>query len=143
MDVKLISSDNKVFNVSKEIGRKSELIKNIIEDLDQDIEIPLQQVKSDTLEKVLEYCTHYKDTPFIENKDLENIDEWDKSYINVDQETLNDIILAANFMNIPDLLELSCKTVANQLKNKSLDEIRDFFGMPENKETENKETENK
>lgn len=143
MDVKLISSDNKVFNVSKEIGRKSELIKNIIEDLDQDIEIPLQQVKSDTLEKVLEYCTHYKDTSFIENKDLENINEWDKSYINVDQETLNDIILAANFMNIPDLLELSCKTVANQLKNKSLDEIREFFGMPENKETENKETENK
>lgn len=140
MTIKLISSDNKIFNVSKEIICKSGLIKNIIDDLSHgiDIEIPLKQVKSDILEKALEYCIHYKDTKFIENKDLCNIDEWDKSYINVDQKTLNDIILAANFMNIPDLLELGCKTIANQLKNKSLDEIRDFFNISVNNKTENK-----
>ena len=39
-------------------------------------------------------------------KSSDDIDEWDKEFINVDQGTLFEIILAANYMDIQGLLDL-------------------------------------
>ena len=36
---------------------------------------------------------------------------WDKKYVEVEDEVLLDLILAANFLDIQDLLDLTCKTV--------------------------------
>ncbi|PPD83805.1 hypothetical protein GOBAR_DD19275 [Gossypium barbadense] len=47
----------------------------------------------------------------------------------VDQSTLFDLILAANFMNINSLMDLTCKTVANMMKGKTTKEIRGTFNI--------------
>ena len=57
-------------------------------------------------------------------KSSEDIEEWDREFINVDQGTLFEIILAANYMDMQGLLDLGCKTVANMIKGKSVEEIR-------------------
>lgn len=68
---------------------------------------------------VIEYATHHKgDAPpppedEVKAKSSEDIEEWDKEFINVDQGTLFEIILAANYLDIQGLLDLGCKTVAN------------------------------
>lgn len=38
-------------------------------------------------------------------------DSWDKKYVEVEDEVLFHLILAANFLDIKDLLDLTCKTV--------------------------------
>ena len=49
-------------------------------------------------------------------KTSEEITDWDREYINVDQGTLFEIILAANYLDLKGLLDLGCKTVANMIK---------------------------
>lgn len=38
-------------------------------------------------------------------------ESWDKKYVEVEDEVLFHLILAANFLDIKDLLDLTCKTV--------------------------------
>ncbi|MCI92688.1 SKP1-like protein 1A-like, partial [Trifolium medium] len=52
---------------------------------------------------------------------------WDADFINVDQATLFELILAANYLNIRSLLELTCQTAADMIKDKTVEEIRQIF----------------
>ena len=44
--------------------------------------------------------------------------------MDVDQELLFELILAANYMDIKPLLDLTCATVASMIKGKTPEEIR-------------------
>jgi S-phase kinase-associated protein 1 len=54
---------------------------------------------------------------------------WDAEFVKVDQATLFDLILAANYLNIKGLLDLTCQTVANMIKGKTPEEIRRTFNI--------------
>ncbi|KAF7298037.1 FAD-binding protein [Mycena chlorophos] len=58
-----------------------------------------------------------------------DISEWDQKFITVDQEMLFEIILAANYLDIKQLLDVGCKTVANMIKGKTPEEIRKLFNI--------------
>jgi hypothetical protein len=48
--------------------------------------------------KVIEWCTHHRDDPMTQDdqeRRTTDIDEWDQKYMEVDQETLFDIIMAS------------------------------------------------
>ena len=87
-------------------------------------EIPLPDVKSLVLRKVLEFCHHHVDAPLPKiDKPLKSgelsecgVPEWDCAYVNVEQELLFEMILAANFLDIRDLLDLTCAKVASMIK---------------------------
>ena len=51
------------------------------------------------------------------------------SFINLEQDVLFELILAANYLDIKSLLELSCAKTASLIKNKTIEEIRKFFGI--------------
>jgi len=57
------------------------------------------------------------------------ISEWDKTFMKVEQHVLFEIILAANYMDIKSLLDLGCQTVANMIKGRSPEEIRETFNI--------------
>ena len=40
---------------------------------------------------------------------------WAKDFVKVDDETLFNLILAANYLDIKSLLDLTCKTVADEI----------------------------
>ena len=99
-------------------------------------EIPLPNVRSDILIKVIEFCTHYKAEPMNEiEKPLktgnmsEIVQKWYSDFISMDQATLFEIILAANYMNIQPLLDLTCAAVAGLIKGKTPEEIRKAFNI--------------
>jgi|EP00029_Vermamoeba_vermiformis_P006309 S-phase kinase-associated protein 1 len=152
--VKLESSDKKEFVVPVEVASQSVTIKNMLEDLgsDNDAPIPLPNVSAKILEKVITYCKYHHEHPTPqseEKKDEKRTDDiipWDREFCQVDQATLFELILAANFLDIKPLLDLTCKTVANMIKGKTPEEIRKTFNIkndftPEEEEQVRKENE--
>jgi len=152
--IKLQSSDDQEFSVEKKVAEMSVTIKNMLEDLEGASEnpIPLPNVTGKILGKVIEYCKYHQEHPTVvaeEKKDekrTDDISEWDQKFCQVDQATLFELILAANYLDIKPLLDLTCKTVANMIKGKTPEEIRRTFNIkndftPEEEEQVRKENE--
>jgi S-phase kinase-associated protein 1 len=59
----------------------------------------------------------------------EVVQEWYSNFVAIDQETLFELILAANYMDIKPLLDLTCATVASMIKGKTPEEIRKQFNI--------------
>uniref|UniRef100_A0A1J3H0A1 SKP1-like protein n=2 Tax=Noccaea caerulescens TaxID=107243 RepID=A0A1J3H0A1_NOCCA len=140
-------SDGKSFEIGEAVARKSKLIADMI-DSGCDGPIPLQNVKGKTLEKVIEYCKRHVVEFGPSDEDDEEAAEklaiWDAEFIKVDEETIFHLILAANYLNIEGLLSLTCKTVADYIKDKTPEEVRQIFGIendytPEEEEAVRKE----
>eukprot|EP01121_Diplochlamys_sp_Union-15-3_P006880 TRINITY_DN17427_c0_g1_i1.p1 TRINITY_DN17427_c0_g1~~TRINITY_DN17427_c0_g1_i1.p1 ORF type:complete len:169 (+),score=31.79 TRINITY_DN17427_c0_g1_i1:3-509(+) len=154
--VKLQPSDasDTPIEVPIEVANMSVTIKNMLEDLgsSSDVPIPLHNVTQKILNKVVEYCKHACEHPTPKTEDKkddkksDDISPWDKEFCNVDQATLFELILAANYLDIKPLLDLTCKTVANMIKGKTPEEIRKTFNIkndftPEEEEKVRKENE--
>jgi len=136
-EIKLLSSDQATITVEKSVAERSILIKNMLEDVGEVTEaIPIPNVNENVLKKVIEWCEHNKGDPPAQadddsdsRKKSSDIDEWDQKFMQVDQEMLFEIILAANYLDIKPLLDVGCKTVANMIKGKSPEEIRKTFNI--------------
>ena len=134
--VKLICSDGEQVDIDIDVAGQSVLIKGLIDDSGTDESIPLANVKRPILEKVITFCQHLKENaaPEIE-KPLKSVDmasvvdPWYAQYIDLEQEILFELIMAANYLDIKSLLELACAKVASLIKNKSIQEIRKFFNI--------------
>nr|3L2O_A Chain A, S-phase kinase-associated protein 1 [Homo sapiens]5VZT_A Chain A, S-phase kinase-associated protein 1 [Homo sapiens]5VZT_C Chain C, S-phase kinase-associated protein 1 [Homo sapiens]5VZU_A Chain A, S-phase kinase-associated protein 1 [Homo sapiens]5VZU_C Chain C, S-phase kinase-associated protein 1 [Homo sapiens] len=124
--IKLQSSDGEIFEVDVEIAKQSVTIKTMLEDLGMD-PVPLPNVNAAILKKVIQWCTHHKDDPGGSGTD--DIPVWDQEFLKVDQGTLFELILAANYLDIKGLLDVTCKTVANMIKGKTPEEIRKTFNI--------------
>jgi S-phase kinase-associated protein 1 len=131
--VKLKSSDDEMFEVDEAVAFESQAVKNMIEDTGMDHPIPLPNVSSKILAKVIEYCKYHVDNQKAgDDKPATSEDEikaWDLDFVKVDQATLFDLILAANYLNIKNLLDLTCQTVADMIKGKTPEEIRKTFNI--------------
>merc|ERR1712121_190071 len=137
--MKLQSSDGEMFEVDVEIAKQSVTIKTMLEDLGMDEEegesVPLPNVNAAILKKVIQWCTYHKDDPPLPDDDdnkekrTDDISSWDADFLKVDQGTLFELILAANYLDIKGLLDVTCKTVANMIKGKSPEEIRKTFNI--------------
>jgi S-phase kinase-associated protein 1 len=135
--VHLVSKEGESFEISLENAKMSELVKIMIdEEEDEDVaqEIPLPNVRSAILAKVIEFMQHHKIEPMTDitkpiksNNMSEVVQEWYANFVKVDQEVLFELILAANFMDIKPLLDLTCATIASMVKGKTPEEIHDTF----------------
>ena len=124
--------------VARNVAEMSVLIKEMLAD-DEDEEspeIPLPNVQKDILDKVIEFCTHHVNDPMPEiekplksNNMADVVPEWDATFIDMEQSTLFAIILAANYLDLPALLDLSCAKVASMIKGKTPEEIRKTFNI--------------
>ncbi|CAL9197743.1 unnamed protein product, partial [Musa hybrid cultivar] len=155
--ITLRSSDGEVFEVEEAVAMESQTIKHMIEDDCADNGIPLPNVTSKILAKVVEYCKKHvdaaarssssDDAPSVTEDDLKT---WDADFVKVDQATLFDLILipfnillcfsifcpkiffvliTSNYLNIKGLLDLTCQTVADMIKGKTPEEIRKTFNI--------------
>ena len=134
--LKLVSAEGTTYEVEESVACKSQLIKNMVEDAGTAEEIPLPNVKSEILEKVIDYCRHYKDSsPQEIEKPLKSamlqdvVQAWDANFVELEQEVLFELILAANYLDIKSLLDLTCAKVASMLKGKTAEEIRRQFNI--------------
>lgn len=137
-NIKLQSCDNEIFSIDIEIAKCSSTIKTMVEDLgldeaDEEV-VPLPNVNAAILRKVIQWATYHKDDPPItedeeKEKRTDDISNWDVEFLKLDQGTLFELILAANYLDIKGLLDVTCKTVANMIKGKTPEEIRKTFNI--------------
>merc|ERR1712166_1069522 len=151
-EVVLTSKDNIEHKVKFGIAMASETIKALSsfpeeeEDREDwevpDAPIPLPPVEGAILAKVIEYCAYHKEHA---DEKEDAVEAWDKAFAAVDDDTLSSLILAANYLDIKPLLDLTCKTVADYIKQcKTPQEIRRRFNIkndftPEEEEEVRKE----
>ena len=149
--ITLTSHDGLDVKLPKQAALMSETVRNLMEDAGDENPIPLPNVNGNILIKVVEYCVYHAENPTPSNmekgeKRTDDIIPWDLDYMQLDKDTLFQLILAANYMDIKPLLDLGCQTVANMIKGKTPKEIRHTFGItgdftPEEEEQVRKENE--
>ena len=141
--ITLKSSDVQSFQIGTKAASRSKLINDILKDYQDESDFPLPEVDGKTLKKIIEYLEHYKDSepkeipkPLKDSK-LENvIEKWDADYIlPIPKEDCVSIINAANYMDIPSLLQLACAKIAASMMDLPVEEIQKEFGI-ENDMTE-------
>ncbi|XP_022845505.1 SKP1-like protein 1A [Olea europaea var. sylvestris] len=120
----LKSSDGEIFELEETAALESQVFKNMIEDGCADTCIPLPNVTSEILAKIIEYCKRH-----VEAACLEDLKKFDAEFVKVDQRTLVNLIMASNYLNIKSLLDLTCQTMADMIKGKTPEEIRKIFGI--------------
>ena len=129
-----MSKEGDTFDVPIEIAKLSTLVSETLgsdettenDDADSEeeaIEIPLPNVRTQVLAKVIEYCTHFNSepmtpitTPLKSTRIEEIVQEWYADFVDVDQIMLFELVTAANFMDIKALLDLTCLAVSVLIK---------------------------
>lgn len=127
-----MSKEGDTFDVPIEIAKLSNLVITTLggdddndnaENNEEAIEIPLPNVRTQVLAKVIEYCTHFHTepmtpitTPLKSTKIDEIVQEWYADFVDIDQIMLFELVTAANFMDIKALLDLTCLAVSVLIK---------------------------
>jgi len=135
-DLLLKSQEGEGFSIPKKVAIMSELVKTMAEGDKEESTIPLPNVKSNVLQKVIQYMEyHHHSQPKEIEKPLKSanmsevVSQWDAEFVEVDQEMLFELILAANYMDIKPLLDLTCAKVASMIKGKTPEQIRKTFNI--------------
>ena len=138
--IQLVSKDGDSFTVNRDNACISELVKTMINEDDITIiqEIPLPNVSTKVLVKVIEFVNYYSEEKMTTiDKPLKSttgnmcdiVQEWYAKFVEIDPELLFDLISAANYLNVEPLLALTCATIANAIRTKTPDEVRTAFNI--------------
>ena len=135
--VRLITKEGTSHDVDRDlIVKYSVFVKGQIDDNPEE-PVVLPEIADPTLGKVLEFLGHLKDgnpAPDIEkplrSNDMKDVTtEWFADFIDHDDNTVQDIILAANFLDIKELLTLSCAKLGSVIRGMSIQEFRKRFDI--------------
>ncbi len=134
--VYLISKENESFIISKEVSKLSQLLNTIIEKDQKETQITLNLISSQSLQKIVEFMNYYSNNPFIDierpiksNNLKDFVSEWYVDFLNVNNDTLFELINFSNYLDIKPLLDLTCAKVATMVKGKSNEEIINTFNI--------------
>ncbi|XP_078182437.1 uncharacterized protein LOC144576062 [Carex rostrata] len=135
--IKLKSNDGKEFEVSETVAQQSQTICRLIEEASSENSIPLVNVTALILEKVIKYCTKHVDTVDASKTEKTGKD-WDKQFVNdIDKAAmLFDLIMAANYLNVDGLLDVTCQKMADNVMGKSTEKIRQAFNIKDDDQKE-------
>jgi S-phase kinase-associated protein 1 len=125
--VKLVSADKEVFDVSRDVAELSKTLVNILEDLDSDGPVPLPNVDSATLGLILAASKRRVDA----GDNPAAFESWfAEEFVNtLTQEQVFNLVLGSNYLSNKTVLDASCTYVASLIKGKTPDEIRATFNI--------------
>ncbi|XP_052874834.1 SKP1-like protein 1A [Gossypium arboreum] len=144
--ITLLTADEEEFVVDEAIAMEFGTVKTYYEDNPDscDEAIPLPNVTSKYLAKVIEYYkwhVEHRARKAPKPEEDEEAKAFDEALFNtLDNEGMKQMIMAANYLDAKDLLEMLTQAVADRIKNKSVEYVRKVFGI-ENDYTPEEEAE--
>ena len=145
--IKIKSNDGAVFELSSKAASRSGLLNGIIKDYPEDNEFSVN-VNGKTLEKVKDYLTYYQDKepqiitkPLKSKKFEECANEWDAKFLDVNNDAILSLVLAANYLDIKPLFELTSAKIACCIRGTTTENIRKDFGINDLNEQEKQQIE--
>lgn len=156
--IRLLCGDDVVVETSQAVARKCMVLRNMLDDVISDgacRDIPLPNVRSDVLKRVLAFCEYHlhddDDEPRTESllKDTKGYDDddpsvWDEVFCDFRQQAGTDgdeaeiqrradqihydLLNAANCLDVPRLVQLLCKRLAGEIPD-TVEGIRKRFGI--------------
>ncbi|KAL0293552.1 UNVERIFIED_CONTAM: SKP1-like protein 1 [Sesamum radiatum] len=118
------TSDDQEFEVPESAAVLSVTIKHILEDGCELRKIPLPVVDGRTLTRIIGYLTKHSDGG-VSEEEKRNFDE--EFVARAEMSVLFDVVLAANYLDIKDLMDLVCQEIADRMQNKSVKWVRKTF----------------
>jgi S-phase kinase-associated protein 1 len=144
----LISSDQKRFTIPVHIAQQSIVLASLFEEIYEDgvlpsemSTIPLPTIKSSILDRIIRFLMHHEEAEFpklqrpLKKPLSEYLDPIDKEIFTLSEDDAKDLICAADYLDIRRLFVLASACVAQILSSKTVEEMREFFGV-ENDYTE-------
>lgn len=145
--LELVTKDGQKLSGDTNNLKMSKLIHGALDQNPKTISLELKEVNCDILKLVVEYMTHYagkepaniekplksKDLKGAMQEDKTQLDDWAADFINRvesingEKQTLYDVILAANYLDVRSLLHLGCAKVASLIKGEPLDKIKEIL----------------
>jgi S-phase kinase-associated protein 1 len=126
MSVQLITSDGSFFFVDEDVAKQSETISNILDDTGSEDPIPIPNVESETLELIIRFCEFYSNHHTDEEEK-----EFDSVFFDIEINTIISALSAANFLNIPRMIEKASTAVADLIRGRSPTDLRALLGIKE------------
>ncbi len=134
------TKDGVTVNVTQDIRGMSKLIDESLLDNDSElVAIDCTDINERELKLIVDYCTHFefkKTETHIEHplpsKDPKEfiLDDFERSFMEaIDLDAKCDLLMAANYFNIPAIFELCCASIAAFFKGKDFDDIKRDFGL--------------
>ena len=116
MTLRLQSCDGQVFSVPVSEAKKFGTIRNMLENLSQsgtdfDEILPLPNVDSSILKTLIDWSGE---------SDTLKLDE---------NSRLLDLVMAANYLDVPKLVDLGCQQISSLIRGKSAEEMKKTFGL--------------
>ena len=145
--IKVRTKDGEIVELTKKAAMLVDPLKSMILNFEDYSQLDLNDVNGKSLTKIKDYLEHYKsEEPKEIQKPLKSadfkecVDEWDYEFIGKEEniDTLRELILAANFMNVKGLINLLSAKIAHKIKGINTSTIRNTFGIKELNEDEEK-----
>ncbi|KAL6198820.1 hypothetical protein ACLB2K_028608 [Fragaria x ananassa] len=125
------TGDGEVFELKEEVAMEMETIKTFFmeDNISYETVMPLTNVDSWELVKVIEYCSKYVELKNKENFHKELKDFQDEFVKSMSPKTLLSLSNVANYLEIKHFLDFICQAIADHIKNKDVEYVRELFGV--------------
>lgn len=124
------------FSINISLLKESATLTNMLADAggdNVDLPIPLDSITAKVMGQVIQYLEHIAenqtekvDKSVLKDKEL---NEWEKKFCDMPFPEMTQLILAANFLDIKHLLDITCKSIADQMRGLTPEQIREKFGI--------------
>ena len=137
----ITTKDGVTVKVTQDIRGMSKLIEEALFDNNDEevVAIDCKDVNERELKLIIDYCNHFefkKTATDIEHplpsKDPKEFikDDFERTFIEaIDLDGQCELLMAANYFNIPAIFELCCASIAAFFKGKDFDKIKGDFGL--------------
>ena len=140
----ITTADEQTFKAEWDIALQSGTFKEMItvmgieqeSNTDDTIPITNDEVTGENFKKALVWMEKNHGKPIVQNDDDEEepvnwnqLDDWEKKFVDMPVSEMFPLLITANFLEIPSLLNLICKGVALQIQGKTVEEIRTTFNI--------------
>ena len=135
--MQLKSTSGDIIKVNREVMKISTLLYEMSQDDTQDTEEISLPFETPLIKKIIEFCNQNQQEPLIlkncmplPSTDMyKMVPKWYADFVNITDESVFELMKAANYLLIDSLTDLTCMKIASQLKDKLPEEIRKILGI--------------